>query len=84
MTRKPALPPRLLITLPAEERAWLEKMSREREESMAEIVREAVAEYRTRHEERATLAKRLDATFGIRRGEDSVAAVRRLRREWDR
>ena len=82
---KPKAPKRLVVTLPPEEHAWLAKQSYERDESMAEVVREAVAEYRSQNEKQEKVKALLEATFGIRKSsEDALETVRKLRAEWDR
>ena len=76
---------RTLISLEAEEKAWLEKRAREEGVSMAELVRRAVRRMRSEGGgEGATTAELLTATSGTIAGEDGLVVQKRLRGEWDR
>ncbi len=77
---------RTLISLPAQDMRWMKTMSKRRGQSMAEMVREAVAEYRAHAEQLPDRGSALQATAGIwkERGVDALAYVRKLRSEWDR
>ena len=83
-----AQPVRLLVNLPPEEHDWLSQESYRREESMAEIVREAVAEYRSKSEPiskaSAEFKKLLHKTAGTWEGEDGLEYQKKIRGEWDR
>jgi len=76
---------RTLISLPVQDMRWIKSMSKRRGQSMAEVVREAVAEYRV-HSERPDRVSSLRETAGIWKnlGVDASEYVRKLRAEWDR
>ena len=78
--------PRTLISLPAKDMLWLKSVSKRRGQSMADMVREAVAEYRAQAEARPDRLSALKATAGWwqDRGIDSVRCAQKLRAEWDR
>ncbi|HEX2164106.1 MAG TPA: CopG family transcriptional regulator [Thermoanaerobaculia bacterium] len=76
---------RTLVTLPDEDKAWLEERAREEGVSMAEMIRRAVHSLRSESPaDRLSTQELLARTAGIHRGgKDGLAMQRRLRREWD-
>jgi predicted transcriptional regulator len=81
---------RTLVSLPDDDKAWLDALAAARGEPMTHVVRQAVAAYRVQAESRAgeSLERLLDATAGLfaaRKAalrEDGAALQRRLRDEW--
>lgn len=76
---------RTLISLPEDDKAWLEERARQDGVSMAEVVRRAIERFRCEPHDRAsrpTVEELLARTAGIRRGEDGLTTQKRLRREW--
>ena len=74
------------MSLAPRDKEWLDRHARSRRVAASQIVREALAEYRTRHElDDASLSSILAATRGVwRHRETPLAFQRRIRREWDR
>ncbi|MBM3790856.1 MAG: ribbon-helix-helix protein, CopG family [Acidobacteria bacterium] len=75
---------RTLISLDPEDKRWLDEKARREGISMTEIVRRAVRGLRAEEANAGRFRELLDATHGIVRGEDGLAAQRRLRSEWKR
>ena len=74
---------RTVISLEREDKVWLDRKTKERQISMAELVREAVHQYRVESEkDPESLELLLDKTSGIWKGEDGLAYQRRLREQW--
>lgn len=76
---------RTIISLPEEEKKWLESYGRRHRISSAEVVRRAISEYRRRKTDKS-LAAVLQETAGAWtsiRG-DSRDHVDSLRKEWER
>lgn len=74
---------RTLISLPQEDKAWLERRAKEEGVSMAEMVRRAIERFRDEPlAEPLTTRDLLARTAGIRTGEDGLALQKRLRGEW--
>jgi len=76
---------RTLITLDADDKAWLDHEARLRHVPMTELVRQAIRDYRRREESlsRPTLQTALARTSGIWRNGDGLAYQQGLRDEWD-
>lgn len=81
---------RTLVSLPDDDKLWLDSEASARGRPMTHLVQEAVAEYRVRSGSRRgeTLDQLLCATAGLftRRAEppvDGATLQRRLRGEWD-
>jgi predicted transcriptional regulator len=82
---------RTLISLPDDDKDWLDAEAAARGRAMTHVVQEAVAEYRVRavSQRGESLDALLDATAGLfaRRGrapEDGATLQRRMRGEWGR
>ena len=71
---------RTLISLPRQDKAWLERQSQQSGLSMAALVREAVR--RMRRQEDASLDELLRRTSDTWRHGDGLAYQRRIRKEW--
>lgn len=78
--------PKTLISLDADDKAWLDREARRLKMPMTEIVRQAVRYHRHREENRGrpALLDALAATSGLWRQGDGLAWQKRLRSEWDR
>ena len=76
---------RTLIALDADDKAWLDREARRRHVPMAELVQQAIRDYRRREESlsRPTLQTALAWTSGIWRNGDGLNYQQRLRDEWD-
>lgn len=76
---------RTIISLPEDEKRWLESYGRRHKISSAEVVRRAIIEYRRRKCEKS-LAAALQETSGAWTSikGDSREYVDALRREWER
>ncbi|PIU94189.1 MAG: hypothetical protein COZ06_00160 [Armatimonadetes bacterium CG_4_10_14_3_um_filter_66_18] len=75
---------RTLITISEDDKRWLDHYSRAHQQSMAETIRQAVSDFRTRlsgHTQDALL----EETAGIwrRRAVDALDYTRGLRDEWE-
>lgn len=74
---------RTVISLSAEDKAWLDRTAKERGIAMTELVRHAVALLRVRIEaEDPPLESLLQETRGTWRGEDGLTYQERIRDEW--
>lgn len=75
---------RMVITLSDDERQWLRAASRLRQQSIAELIREAIRQYRGRME-KSTYKQVIRETSGAwgKAAEDGQAYVDRLRSEWE-
>jgi hypothetical protein len=76
---------RTLVTLDDDDKAWLDTRARETGVSMAQVVREAVRQYRaglpeSRSDKRRRLLEQLKGTW---RNGDGLAWQRERRAEWD-
>jgi len=78
--------PRTLISLPDDDKDWLDQAARERRVPMTELVREAVHEYRVRQESirQPDLVAALERSSGLWCQGDGLAWQENLRDEWDR
>lgn len=76
---------RTLIRLDPDDKAWLDRKSREERLAMTELVRRAIRLYREQQDDRETDRSRLlRQTRGIWEGGDGLEYQQRLRDEWDR
>lgn len=75
---------RTLINLDPEDKAWLDRMARDRRVPMTELVRQAVRAYRVREESHGQerLQHAIRETRGIWRAGDGLAYQQQLRNEW--
>jgi Arc/MetJ-type ribon-helix-helix transcriptional regulator len=73
---------RTVIALATEDKRWIDRKAAAEGVSMSEVVRRAVRRMRTEESRRASYARLLESTAGIRSGEDGLTAQRRLRDEW--
>lgn len=71
---------RTIISLDAEDKAWLERKAEAAGVPMTELVRQAVR--RMRQEQDVSFEKLLKETRGLWRKGDGLAYQRRLRGEW--
>lgn len=74
---------RTQIYISEEMKKELERLSRKRETSKSEIIREAVTEYISRHSE-GEREKKLNAGAGMWKGKKDLPDVSKLRKEFDR
>jgi len=76
--------PKTLISLDANDKAWLDREARRRKIPMTELVRQAVRHHRQREESRGrpALLDALANTSGLWRQGDGLAWQKRLRSEW--
>ena len=76
--------PRTVINLDDESKAWLKREAAVRGVPMAELVRQAVRDYREKEQrtKRSSIHGILRRTFGIWRGGDGLEHQLRLRDEW--
>ena len=76
---------RILISLPEDDKSWLQERAREEAISMAEMVRRAIERFRSELGAGAVPASTEDLlarTASLRRGDDGLALQKRLRAEW--
>ena len=75
---------RMIISLPQEDKQWLDAYSRHRRQSAEKTVRGAVADLRKNSRDRKNNTKALDRAFGLWRNKkiDALDLVRSLRSEW--
>ena len=75
---------RTIINLLDADKLWLDAEAKRRGQSMASLVREAVSEYRVRHQRNASLGLKqcLAETSGLWRRGDGLIWQEVLRREW--
>ena len=76
---------RMIITLPEEDKRWLQTISRLQKHSVAETIREAIRQYRERTD-KANLKHVVRETAGAwgKSREDSQDYVDRIRSEWEK
>ncbi len=77
--------PRTVISLPKEEKEWLDRQAKAERVPMTEIVRRAIRRYRqeTRRKPGKDLHRLLQQTHGLWRGDDALTYQMRLRAEWE-
>ena len=71
---------RTIISLDAQDKAWLDRKARKDGVAMTQVVREAVR--RMRQQEETSFEKLLNDTRGLWRKGDGLAWQRKLRKEW--
>lgn len=77
--------PRTLISLDADDKAWLARKAKLERTPMTELVRRAVRQYRKHTGPEATeLERRLRETAGIWKQGDGLSYQKRVRSEWSR
>jgi len=74
---------RTVVSLPEEDKRWLDDEAVREGVSMTEIIRRAVSRLRTHTARAKTFDGLLKTTAGIGTGEDGVALQKRIRKEWD-
>ena len=76
---------RTIVSLPPKDMRWLKSTSKRQGHSIAETIREALAEYRVRMEGKEH-GSAIEATSGIwkDRDIDALEYVEKLRSEWDK
>lgn len=77
---------RTVISLDPEDKAWLDRKSRETGKSMTALVREAVSRYRSEDSKRrkSSLSDLLEKTSGSWKRGDALSWQKKMRDEWDR
>jgi hypothetical protein len=77
---------RTVISLPANEKKWLDKMAKVKKVSMAQIIRDSIVEYHKNHikEATTTIDTLLAKTKGIWRKNDGLKYQAGLRDEWEK
>jgi Arc/MetJ-type ribon-helix-helix transcriptional regulator len=74
---------RTVVSLPENDKRWLDDEAAREGVSMTEIVRRAVSRLRAHGARADAFDDLLKTTAGIGTGEDGVALQKRLRKEWD-
>ena len=76
---------RTLISLDADDKAWLDRKARQERTPMARLVRRAIQKLREESDAKPSRFKvLLKETSGMCKNGDGLETQRRLRREWDR
>lgn len=76
---------RTVISLDAEDKAWLDRTAKRQRKTMTQLVRHAVRRLREEAESGPSGFERLlRDTRGIWKSGDGLAYQKKLRREWDR
>jgi len=76
---------RTVISLDAEDKAWLDRAARANRTRMTELVRRAIRQFRERSEaDPAQFERLLRETAGSWKHGDGLAYQKRLRRDWNR
>ena len=75
---------RTVISLPDQQKAWLDQQAAARRVSMSSLIRQAVSEFRRRERRRAKtpFSEVLARTAGIWRAGDGLEYQQRIREEW--
>ena len=75
---------RTIITIPEQDKKWLDSYSRSKKISRAKIIREALQEYKKRHSKDA-YQEAIEKTFGLWAGRngDALEYVNKLREDRD-
>ncbi len=71
---------RTIISLPEQDKSWLERKAREAGVPMAEIIRQAIRRMQRAEEE--SLDQLLKSTRGVWRKGDGLRYQRKIRQEW--
>lgn len=76
---------RTVISLPASEKKWLDKMAKIKKLSMAQIIRDSIVEYHKNHSNEAitNIDELLAKTKGIWEKGDGLKYQSHLRAEWE-
>jgi len=74
---------RTVVSLPEDDKRWLDAEAEREGVSMTEVVRLAVSRLRAETRRARTFDNLLKTTAGIGTGEDGVALQKKLRKEWD-
>lgn len=74
---------RTVVSLPEDDKRWLDAEAGRKGVSMTEVVRLAVSRLRAETRRARTFDNLLKTTAGIGTGEDGVALQKKLRKEWD-
>ena len=77
---------RMVVTLEDSEKLWLAKESKAQHKSIAQIIRDAVKEYRKylKSKQPESFEELLESTRGTWTEGDPLAYQRKIRSEWDR
>jgi len=78
---------RIIISLSAKNKTWLDKVARNENISMTEVVRRAISAYKKNHlppHRSPLLENLLRKTSGIWKKEDSLNFLKKLREEWEK
>lgn len=77
---------RTVISLPTDEKKWLDQMAKKKKVSMAQIIRDSITEYHKNHATEAVtkIDELLAKTKGIWKKEDGLKYQCRLRAEWEK
>jgi len=76
---------RTVISLDAEDKAWLDRTAKRQRKTMTQLVRHAVQRLRQESESAPSGFERLlRDTRGIWKSGDGLAYQKKMRREWDR
>ena len=73
---------RAILTIDTDDKLWLERRARQKNESMSELIRCAIKEMRQREE--ANFQGLLNKTSGLWKGVDGLEFQREIRGEWER
>jgi len=74
---------RTVVSLPEDDKRWLDAEAEREGVSMTEVIRLAVSRLRAETRRARTFDNLLKTTAGIGTGEDGVALQKKLRKEWD-
>ena len=74
---------RTVVSLPEDDKRWLDAEAEREGVSMTEVIRLAVSRLRAETRRAKTFDNLLKTTAGIGTGEDGVALQKKLRKEWD-
>jgi Arc/MetJ-type ribon-helix-helix transcriptional regulator len=74
---------RTVVSLPEEDKRWLDDEAVREGVSMTEVIRRAVSRLRAEARRAKAFDDLLKTTAGIGTGDDGVALQKKLRKEWD-
>ena len=76
---------RTIISLPEEDHAWLIRLAKKENVSMAELIRNAIEQYRQTHPAKgeSDYEKLVNSTKGIWKKGDGLSYQQQLRSGWD-
>ncbi len=77
---------RIVISIPQDDKTWLQHVAEDQHISMAEVIRLAIDRYRLEKQTTSphSLQQLLSKTKGIWKQGDGLAFQRKLRSEWDK